>query len=150
MGLVFDLIGGFVQAEGYRQQGEAANEAAQTEALQLDARGREEFAAAQREALAKRREGVLANSRIQALSAASGGGADDPTILKLMTGVAGDAEYGAQTVMFGGKQRRAGLFDAANNRRREGQASLLGSKYASAGAIFGGISSAASKLMSMS
>lgn len=149
MSFLFDLIGAGIQAQGALERGKAEKEAADTEALQLEDRGREDFAASQREAFAKRREGVLLNSRAQALAAASGGGADDATVVKLMSGVASEAEYNAQTVMFGGTQRKRGLFEAASNRRKGGNASLLGSQYEAAGAIFGGVSRAAGKVASM-
>lgn len=123
------LIGAAISGVGTIASGVAANNAAQSEALQLEAKGKEELAASQREADVKRREGALINSRQQALAAASGAGAgmDAPTIVKLMTDTAGGAELNAQTDLYGGKQRKAGLFDAAANRRREGRASLLGS-----------------------
>lgn len=123
------LIGAAVSGAGTVMSGVAANQAAKQEALQMEAKGREELAASQREADAKRREGQLVNSRAQALAAASGAGAgmDAPTIVKLMSQTAGAAELNAQTDLFGGKSRKQGLFDAAANRRREGKASLLGS-----------------------
>lgn len=137
------LLGGAVGGIGALQAGKAENEAAQAEALQLDAKGNEEFAASQREAFAKRKEGVLANSRLQALSAASGGGADSNTVIKLMSGITNDAEYNADTALYGGLQRKAGLFDAASNRRRSGRASLLGAKFNAMGSVLGGFSGAA-------
>lgn len=124
------LLGGVVS-------GLSENAAAQSEAKQLEAKGKEEYAAAQREAIAKTKEGDLASSRLQALAAASGGGADTPTVVNLMSGILSDAKYNAATVRYGGEQRRAGLFDAASNRRKSGQASLLGS-------VLGGLGSAAS------
>ncbi|AVX04239.1 hypothetical protein MXMO3_01713 [Maritalea myrionectae] len=118
-----------VSAAGTIAGGIAANAAAQDEARQLEAKGKEEFAASQREAEIKRQEGRLIMSRQQALAAASGAGAGDdaPTILKLMSGTARESEFNAQVEMFGGKSRKSGLFNAASNRRREGAATLLGS-----------------------
>jgi hypothetical protein len=137
------LLGGGVQAIGALQAGQAEKDAAFAEATQLEAKGKEEFAASQREALAKKQEGVLANSRVQALAAASGGGADTNTVIKLMSGITSDADYNAATALYGGKERKAGLFDAASNRRRSGRASLLGAKYQAIGSVLGGISGAA-------
>jgi hypothetical protein len=137
------LLGGGMKAAGAMQAGQAAKDAAYDEALQLEAKGREELAASQRDALAKRKEGVLANSRVQALAAASGGGADTSTIIKLMSGISSDAEYNAQTALYGGKERREGLFTAATNRRKSGRASLLGAQYEAMGNLFGGIAGAA-------
>ena len=123
------LIGAAISGIGTILGGVAANNAAQQEAMQLEEKGKEELAASQRDANQKRREGALINSRQQALAAASGAGAgsDAPTIVKLMTDTAGQAEYNAQVDLYGGKSRKEGLFNAAANRRREGKASLLGS-----------------------
>lgn len=123
------LIGAAISGIGTILGGVAANNAAQSEALQLEEKGKEELAASQRDADQKRREGALISSRQQALAASSGAGAgaDAPTIVKLMTDTAGQAEYNAQVDLYGGKSRKEGLFNAAANRRREGKASLLGS-----------------------
>lgn len=123
------LIGAAISGIGTILGGVAANNAAQQEAMQLEAKGKEELAASQRDADQKRREGALISSRQQALAAASGAGAgsDAPTIVKLMTDTAGQAEYNAQVDLYGGKSRKEGLYNAAANRRREGKASLLGS-----------------------
>ncbi len=123
------LIGSFVSAFGTVASGVAANRQAQQDALNMTAQGKEEFAASQREATAKRREGELVNSRAQALAAASGAGAgtDAPTIVKLMSGTAGEAEFNAQTALYGGKSRQLGLKQGALARRAEGRSSLLGS-----------------------
>ena len=127
------LIGSLVQGVGTIASGIAANDAAQEEARQLEARGQEEFAASQREAQERRQEGRLLNSRTQALAAASGAGADAPTIVRLMTDTAGQAELNAQTDLYGGRQRRAGMRDSARARRAEGRASLMGSFFDAAG-----------------
>ena len=129
-------IGTVIGAAGSIASGVAAKRNADFEAAQLEAKGKEEFAAAQRDAEAKRREGALITSRQQALAAASGGGADDPTIVKLMTDTVAEAEFNASTAMYGGEQRKRGLFDSAKGRRMEGRASLLGS-------VFDGLGSAA-------
>lgn len=132
------MIGSLISAGGSIVQGISANNAAKTEAAQMEERGKEDFAASQREAEDKRREGRIVNSRQQALAAASGAGADAPTIVKLMTDTAGQAEYNAQTSMFGGLQRKKGMNDSANARRAEGRAALVGSVFDAAGTALGG------------
>lgn len=132
------LIGSLIQGVGAIAGGIAANDAAQTEAAQMEARGKEEFASSQREAMAQRREGRVLASRQQALAAASGAGADAPTIVRLMADVAGDAEHNAQTSMYGGLQRKKGMRDSANARRAEGSAALTGSVFDAAGTVIGG------------
>lgn len=137
------LIGSIIQGVGSIAGGIAANNAAQEEALQMEARGKEDFAASQREAGERRREAALVQSRQQALAAASGAGAsaDAPTIVRLMGDTAAQGEYNAQTDLYGGRQRRAGMRDSARARRAEGRASLLGSVFDAAGTIAGGTNS---------
>lgn len=132
------LIGSLVQGAGTIIGGIAANNAAQAEADQMEARGKEEFAASQRDAEQRRKEGQIANSRVQAIAAASGAGADAPTIVRIMQDTAGTAELNAQTDLYGGRQRRAGMRDSARARRAEGEASLLGSIFSGVGQGLGG------------
>lgn len=135
------LIGSLVGAAGSVVSGINANNAAKAEAAQLEMQGKEEFASGQREAIAKRREGMLLNSRTQALAASSGAGGDSPTIVKLMAGTAGEAEYNAGTAMYGATARRRGANDRAAAARASGQASLLGSMFGAAGTALGGVNS---------
>lgn len=139
-----ELLGAFgsvLSGVGTIAAGAAEKQSADFEAAQMEQKAKEEVAASQRDAIAKRREGAILNSRAQALAAASGGGAgtDAPTIVKLMGQTAGQADYNAQTAMYGGYSRSAGLMDSAKARRMSGNASLLGS-------VFGGFGSAASGL----
>jgi hypothetical protein len=138
-----ELIGALVSGVGTIASGVAADNAAQQDALNMDAQGKEEMAASQRDAIAKRREGQILNSRAQAVAAASGAGAgaDAPTIVKLMSQTAGEGEYNAQSALFGGRSRQAGLMQGAASRRAEGRASLLGSSFAGFGTMARGISS---------
>lgn len=125
----FELIGGLLSAGATVAGGIAEKNSADFEADQLKRKGQEEFAASQRDAEQARKEATLANSRAQALAAASGGGAgtDAPTIIRLLQDTAGQGEYNAQTQLYGGKSRQAGLLDQAAGRRASGRASFLGS-----------------------
>jgi hypothetical protein len=140
--MFFSAAGAGLGAIGTVKAGQAADAQARQDALNMEAQGKEELAAAQREALQKRREGQLINSQAQAVAAASGGGADDPTIVRLMTQTSEQAETNAGSVMFGGLSRQRGLFDGAKARRREGQASLLGSYSSGFGQAASGLSKA--------
>jgi hypothetical protein len=117
------------------------NENAQVEASQMESVGRDEFAAAQREALEARLQGKLVQSRQQAVAAASGGGAgwDAPTIVKLMSDTGEQTDYAAETATYGGLQRRETLYRSAAATRRSGQSSLLGGYLSAAGTMLGGI-----------
>lgn len=136
------ILGAGISGLGTVASGVAANRQAQQDALNMEAQGKEELAAAQRDAQQKRREGALLASRQQAVAAASGGGADDPTIVKLMTRAAGDTEYNAQSAMYGGISRQIGLNSSARARRREGRSSLLGSVVGGFGQTARGLSGA--------
>lgn len=129
LGSTLGAIGTGVSALGTVAQGAAAKRSAEFEAEQLEMKSAEERAAAGREAAQKRREGELVASRQQALAAASGAGAgtDAPTIVKLMTDTAGQADLNARVVQSGGESRARGLFDSAKGRRASGRASFLGS-----------------------
>ena len=122
------IIGAVISGIGSIAAGAAENRNQQYQADQDELRAKEEVAASQREAIAKRKEGVLANSRALAVAASSGAGAgaDAPTIVKLMSDTSGEAEFNAQSVMYGGKERARGLYDSAKGRRAAGKASLLG------------------------
>jgi hypothetical protein len=136
-----ELIGALISGVGTIAAGAAEKQSADFEAQQMDMKAREEVAASQRDAIAKRKEGDIINSRAQALAAASGGGAgtDAPTIVKLMGQTAGTAEYNADTAMYGGYSRAAGLRDSAKARRMSGNASLLGSVFGGFGSMATGV-----------
>lgn len=136
---VLSAIGAGVTGVGTIASGVAAKRAADQDALNMEAQGKEELAASQRDAQQKRKEGALLASRQQALAAASGGGADDPTIVKLMTQAAGQTELNAQSAMYGGISRQTGLRSSAKARRAEGKSSLLGSVVGGFGQTASGI-----------
>ena len=136
------LIGSLVGAAGTVAGGIAAKKDANFEAAQMEMKANEERAAAQREAGQARTESELAMSRAQALAASSGGGADAPTIVKLMSGLAGQGELNAQSALAGGESRASGLKDSAIARRRQGKSSFLGSVIGGFGQAASGISGA--------
>lgn len=130
-------IGAYSALESGRQSREANYEMAANE----EAQGRDEFAAAQREALERRYEAKLVQSRQQAIASASGAGAgsDAPTIVQIMSKTAERAAYGEETSRYGGLSRRDRLYASARNRRRSGDADQSGSFYRAAGTVAGGI-----------
>lgn len=131
-------VAGVISAVGGIAQGASANSAAQFEAQQQEMQGKEAFAASQRDAEAARREAGLVQSRQQALAAASGGGADDPTIVRLMTDTAQQGELNAQGATYQGESQKRGLMDAAMGTRMSGRASLFGSVIGGLGSAVGG------------
>lgn len=137
-----ELVAAAIGAAGSIATGIAQKNAADYQAQQQEMQGKEDFAASQRDAEAKRKESTLLQSRQQALAASSGAGATDPTIVRLMSTTAGQGEYNAQTALYAGDQQKRGLFDAAKATRMSGNASLLGSFIQGAGTLTKGVYSA--------
>lgn len=133
------LVGAGTTAAGTVAAGAAEKRNQEFIARQEEQKADEELAASQREAMQSKREARLAASRQQALAASSGGGAasDAPTIVRLMSDVAGQGQFNAASNLYGGQQRAAGLRDSAKGRRASGRASFLGS-------VLGGFGQAAS------
>jgi hypothetical protein len=101
-----------------------------------------------RQAMEKRREGDLMQSKLQARAAASGGGAADPTVIKLGQDIAGRSEYSALFDMYQGENRARGYEDSANasmasakSAEQQGKFALLGSLFKAGGTIMGGAGS---------
>lgn len=139
------LYGAHQSAEAAKSAGSAAREAQYYIASQEEALGREEFAAAQREARERALESELIMSRQLAVAAASGGGAGDdaPTIVKLMTRTAERGDYATRSVLYQGESARDRYYASARGRRKSGDASFLGSLDSAFGAYIGGLGSLA-------
>lgn len=101
-------------------------------------------AVATRQSAEKRREGNLMQSKLQARAAASGGGAADPTVIKLGQDIAGRSEYSALFDMYQGENRARGYEDSANasmaaakSAQQQGQFALLGSVFRAGSSLVG-------------
>lgn len=138
---VLGIAGTIVSAVGSIAAGQAQADAANAQAAAQERRAGEERAAAQRQAAAKAKEARLVMSRQQALAAASGGGAGDPTVMNLMGQVAATGDFNARSALYEGEARGRGLEDqAAIERMQAKQAKLAG--FINAGStILGGLSS---------
>ena len=110
-----------VTAYGQYQQGEAAMDAAKLQALQLRMRANNERALAQQEAEQKRREMRYAQSRAQAVAAASGAGASDPTVVDLMGDLEETGEYEALSALWSGENQARESEFAARVAKYEGK-----------------------------
>lgn len=147
-GTVAQVAGSVVQGRATRKAGEAAQDAANYEAQQLDASAREEVAAGQREGFEIGRQTDILGSRQRAVAAASGAGADDASVTDAMADVQREGSYRRNLALYGAIQRGRGLRAQAEATRRSGRASLQGSRLAAAGTIIGGLGSAASNASS--
>lgn len=153
--LVAGLAGTAVSAMGTIGAGKAANQAgiAQQQSMQFKAAEEkqaadESRAASQRSALEHDKATELQRSRLQALAAASGGGADDPTVVHLGEDLAGRGEYQHLMDMYTGENRARGLEDQATGDQMTGAAQLAEGKakqnasyYSAAGTVLSGAGS---------
>lgn len=99
----------------------AGSEAKQlkSEARQLEYNAGQRRASSQRQAIDERRDADLAASRALALAAASGGGADDPTVVNNIAKISGEGEYRALTALYNGDVEARQMEQDAIARRKE-------------------------------
>jgi hypothetical protein len=147
-GTGMSAMGTLAGGKAAAQAGYAAQQSHEFTARQQEQAAQEGRAVAQRSALEKRREGTLLSSKMLARAAASGGGADDPTVTKIGEDIAGRSEYDALTEMYKGENRARGLLDAAMASRMTGDAALAegeakkrAAKLSAIGTIIGGAGS---------
>lgn len=120
------ILGGFAKSKSLKG-----------EAKQLDANAGLERAMSQREAMEERRQARLLNSRALAVAAASGGGADDPTVVNIMADIEGEGEYRALTALFNGEASARGLENQARAKRVSARNAKIGGIIEGASSLLG-------------
>lgn len=128
-------IGTVLAAGGTIYSGIEAQNAADAQAKQLQKKGDQEYAIAQRKAIQSRREKTLALGRAQAVAAASGGGTGD-TVTDIMTGIEKRGETNALTDLYNGNVLRTDLYKEANATRKAGSSAMLGSLFQAGSTIY--------------
>jgi hypothetical protein len=117
-------------AAGSIMSGKAAESAGRFEAAQMNQQAGQERAASQRVAIEQRRRANLAISKSRAISAGSGAGASDPSVLNIEGNLAGEGEYNALSAIYQGEEAGRGYETGATAKRFEGQqkrqASMIG------------------------
>jgi len=136
------MIGSTIlSATGSAMGGISENNAAKYTAAQENIAGNNAAGAGQRKAIAERRQGQLVQSRAQAVSAASGGGATDPTVLDIQSGIGAQTDYNAMTALYEGAEAKRGYDAQASIDRYEGgQAQTAGFLKAGTTLLSGGSS----------
>jgi hypothetical protein len=143
--LVATAAGTVVSTLGALQAGDAAQQAANYKATQLNIKGNEELAAGQRKMLQERRKADMAQSALQARAAASSGDITDAGVLNLGAGIAEEGEFQALTEFYRGENARRGYQDAAAGSIWEGKQAKRASYLKAAGTVLDGVSSFGSK-----
>ena len=115
------------------------------QAKQLEAQAGTERASSQRRAIEDRRQARLATSRGLAVAAASGAGADDPTVVNMMADLEGEGEYRALASLYEGEEQARSLQAEAVARRTEAKNTKRAGLINAAGTILSSASSMAGK-----
>lgn len=128
-GTLFQAYGQYQQGQAADAMGKAQEIAANYQADQMKVNAGQERAAAQRKMLEEKRRGTLAQSKVQAIAAASGGGSLDPSIVDIMGDLESEAQYNADVATFEGEERARDLETGANIKRYEGAQARAAGKY---------------------
>lgn len=104
-----------------RQAARARKAAAEFEAQQLEQNASQSIAAAQRQAFETGRTGEYVQSRAQALAAASGGSATDPTVINVIANLASETGYRKSLDLYQGEERARQLRLSAQAARMTGE-----------------------------
>ena len=111
-----------------------------SEATQLDTQAGQDRASSQRAAIEQRRQARLLQSRAQAVGAASGG-ASDPTVVNIISRLAGEGQYRALTALYEGEEMARSKEMQARARRQEAKNTKRAGYISAAGQVLGGASS---------
>ncbi len=101
--------GGLLKTFGMFGAGRAARQAGKAQRAANERAAKRTVAVAQRESLEEKRKARLLASRALALAAAGGGGASDPSIVKLIADIEGEGAYRAGVALYRGQEDAAKL-----------------------------------------
>jgi hypothetical protein len=120
-----------------RRAGEAKQKASEFTAQQLEQNAGQQQAASQRAAQEELRKSMLLQSRAIAVAAASGGGALDPTVVRLVGSLSKEGQLAFDTAIYGGEERARGMVNQAKATRYEGAQQALAGREAEKAARIG-------------
>ena len=145
IGTIASLAGTGITAAGTLAAGDAAKASAESQALQMQQQATQARAASQRNMMEHQRQQTMVQSQLQARAAASGAGAEDPTVVNLGGAIAARGEEQALMDLYNGENSARGLEDSATAKIASGEAAKTGSMYSAAGTIFSGLGSGFSR-----
>ena len=129
------LAGAVLSAVGSIQQGRAADRAARFQAKQLEQRAKTERAVSQRQALEKKRQIDLAQSRARTLAGAGGTALSSPTLSNIFGGLESEADYAFTSEIAAGENRALGTELGAATARLEGKNAKRAGMFEAAGKL---------------
>lgn len=134
-------VGTAVSAAGTIAGANAQSSALDYQARTARAKGVQEEAAAQRSALESKRKAELAQSTLQARSAASGAGASDPTVVDLAGDIGARGRYQSGLQMWQGQMRGWDYETDARAKDAQASATRTAGGLSAFGTILGGAGS---------
>lgn len=126
--VALDLFSGMAKGYGAYQTGKRQSTELKFEAEQFRINANQAKAASQRDAEEETRQAALVQSRILAVAAASGAGASDPTVVRLIGKQAGEGAYRAALAIYRGDEQARQNMNAANAREYEAKAAVAAGK----------------------
>lgn len=130
-------------AVGQHQAGVAQQKAANYQAAQADQAAMQSRAASQRGAAEELRKSRIIQGNALAAAGASGGGLNDPDVVKIVGDIAGEGKYRAMSSIFEGENQgnnyenqAAGLRMEGKSARRAGTISALGTMASGASSLY--------------
>lgn len=125
-GSILGAMGASEASDASIVMGQRQREAAQFKAQQLRSHALQTVAASQRAGDTEERQARLLQSRALAVAAASGGGASDPTVMNLISGIAGEGSYRRAIRLYEGEDRARTLRMQADAAVYEGDLAVEG------------------------
>jgi hypothetical protein len=135
--------GSLLSAFGSIQDGQQQYAAAQYQAKQLQQNAGQTEAAGQRDAENQTRQSLLMQSRALAVAGASGAGAVDPTVLKLISGIAMEGDLAARTAMYNADEQARGMRNQASATVYEGKQARKAGKIKALSTVLSGMGNTA-------
>ena len=115
------VVGTLLSAKSDRDIGISVNRLAKYRAAQQEQNAGQQIAESTVAAQEQQRKSDLIASRAIAVAAASGGGVLDPTVVKILQGVAGEGALATATELYNGQEVARGMRADANATRFEGR-----------------------------
>ncbi len=135
---VLSVGGSLLSAGGSIASANAKAADLRSQAAQLEVRAGLERASSQRRAIEEKRQAGLATSRGLAVAAASGGGVDDPTVVRQLAGIEGEGEYRALSALYEGEETARGNEAQAEANRKAAKGVKTAGLLNAAGSILSG------------
>jgi len=119
--LATGVVGTLLTAQGQNNQGQDQQRLANYQAAQLRQDAGQQVAQGTQLAQDEQRKSALIASRAIAVAAASGGGALDPTVVKILQGIHGEGELAADTRMYNANENARDMTDKASATKYSGK-----------------------------